>query len=80
MIPEEGQPAFGGAGLTCCFMVDDVDKEYKRLSQREITVVRPLQDNPWGDRSFVMLDPSGIALYLYQEIPITDEYKQYIVE
>ena len=80
MIPEAGQPCFNGAGLTYCFLVDDVNKEYKQLSEQGVTMLQPLRDNPWGDRSFIIADPIGVALYFYQEIPPTDEFKQYIVE
>ena len=28
----------------------------------------PLGDHPWGDRGFCVLDPNGVALYVYTEI------------
>jgi predicted enzyme related to lactoylglutathione lyase len=77
MRPEEGCASFGGAGLTCCLEVADVDAEHKRLGAAGLQVLRPLQDNPWGDRSFVVADPAGVALYIYKEIQPAEEFVQY---
>ena len=80
MAPEDGQPTFGGAGLTCCLEVDDVDGEHARLTARGLAVTRPLQDNPWGDRSFVVVDPTGVDVYIYQTIEPTPEFAEHYRE
>jgi predicted enzyme related to lactoylglutathione lyase len=77
MQPGEGCASFGGGGLTCCLEVADVDAEHSRLGGAGLPVVRPLQDNPWGDRSFVVVDPAGVALYIYKEIQPAPEFVQY---
>lgn len=58
--------AFSGQGLTLCLEVGDVDAEAARLEQAALPIVRPLQDNPWGDRSVVVRDPVGIHVYVHQ--------------
>jgi len=62
----EAPQAFAGAGLTLCFEVDNVDAEAARLQKAGLPIVRPLQDNPWGDRSIIVRDPVGIHVYVYQ--------------
>ena len=66
-----------GAGLMYNFAVDDVDSEYKRLTDAEIPIIVPLEDHPWGDRGFAVQDPNGISLYIYSEREPSEEFKQY---
>ncbi len=73
----EQQPPYSGAGLTMCLEVNDVDSEYERLSKEDVNIVVPVQDNPWGDRSFIVLDPVGISVYVYSPISPSEEFKQY---
>ena len=65
MPPCPGRPVANGQGLTCSFEVRDVEREHQRLRDAGVPIVQPLRDNPWGDRSFVVLDPLGISLYVY---------------
>lgn len=37
----------------------------------------PLENHPWGDRGFGMLDPHGIILYFYKSIEPAEEFKKY---
>ena len=39
----------------------------------------PPRDNPWGDRSFTVVDPNGIALHIHQPIEPAPEYQSYFV-
>ena len=73
---EQGQP-YGGHGVTLCMEVDDVDAEHERLSRAGVSIVVPLKDNPWGDRSFISIDPVGVWIYVYSPIEMTEEFKQY---
>ncbi|MEN8262647.1 MAG: VOC family protein, partial [Nitrospirota bacterium] len=57
--------------------VEDVDKEYNRLLSLGLTAVVPLEDHPWGDRGFGVIDPNGIILYFYKVIEPTEEFKKY---
>jgi uncharacterized glyoxalase superfamily protein PhnB len=65
------------AGLMYNFSVDDVDVEYKRLTDAGLEVVVPLEDHPWGDRGFAIQDPNGISLYLYSDREPDETFKQY---
>jgi catechol 2,3-dioxygenase-like lactoylglutathione lyase family enzyme len=78
MKPCEGQPTFGGAGVTICLEVENVDAEHDRLKTEGVEVTVPLRDNPWGDRSFTVVDPAGVALHIFRPIEPTEEFKQYI--
>jgi len=71
----EHMPAFEGKGLTWCLEVKDVDAEHERLQSAGVPVVRPLQDNPWGDRSFVVVDPAGVPLWIFKCIKPTAEFE-----
>lgn len=75
--PDDNCKPYGGEGFTLCFEVADVDAEHARLSQAGLPIVVPLQDNPWGDRSFISVDPSGVSVYVYSPIEPTEEFKQY---
>lgn len=66
-----------GDGLIYNFAVDNVDEEYKKLSQAGLVVVVPLEDHPWGDRGFAVQDPNGISLYIYSEREANEEFRQY---
>lgn len=67
---------FNGKGIILSFQVDDVDAEYERLTAEGLQLVQGLQDKPWGERSFVLDDPSGAHIYIYSLIPATPEYQQ----
>ena len=69
------QSIFNGKGLMYSFEIENVDSEHSRLSKLGVTVVIPLEDYPWGDRAFGILDPHGIILYFYKLIKPTEEYK-----
>ena len=72
---EEGE-FFNGKGLIISFEVDDVGAEYSRLKAEGLHIYQELQDKPWGERSFVVNDPNGIHLYIYESITPEPEYKQ----
>ena len=66
-----------GAGLIYNFAVDNVDKEYEKLTEAGQAVIVPIEDHPWGDRGFAIQDPNGISLYIYSEREPSEEFKQY---
>ena len=67
---------FCGTGTILSFEVPDVQGEYQRLKEAGLSLVQSLQDKPWGERSFVVDDPNGIHLYIYETIPATPEYQK----
>ena len=75
--PQGDMPTFTGKGVTLNFKVDDVDAEHKRLMEAGLSEVMSLEDHPWGDRGFSVLDPIGNSLYIYSEREPSEEFKQY---
>ena len=59
MQPQGEMPTFGGAGVMLNFKVDDVDAEHKRLTDAGLATAMQLEDHPWGDRGFSVIDPIG---------------------
>jgi catechol 2,3-dioxygenase-like lactoylglutathione lyase family enzyme len=79
MRPLPDETPFRGHGLTYGLEVDDVDAEYDRIRTQGVDTDGPPRDNPWGDRSFTVVDPSGIALHIHQVIEPAPEYAGYFV-
>ena len=77
MQPQENMPTFGGAGVMLNFEVDDVDAEHTRLTEAGLQTAMPLEDHPWGDRGFSVIDPIGNSVYIYSDREPSDEFKQY---
>lgn len=75
MQPQGGMPPFGGAGVTLNVKVVDVDAEHDRLTAAGLAVAMPLEDHPWGDRGFSVLDPIGNAVYLYENREPAPEFQ-----
>jgi len=74
MAPGEGCTEYAGRGLTLALEVPNADAEHARLSGTGLRVTRSLQDNPWGDRSFVVQDPVGVSVYIHHPIAPTGNY------
>ena len=53
-------------GLLVVFVVDDIDDQYARLQQAGVTIVTPIETEPWGERYFQMADPNGVVYQLVQ--------------
>ena len=70
-------PIFSGTGVMLNFRVDDVDREYSRILDEGIQVALPLEDHPWGDRGFSIIDPIGNSVYIYSVREPSEEFKQY---
>lgn len=49
--------------------VDDLDAEYARLRALGIPVVREIRTHPWGSRDFVVRDPAGAPVLLFEAAP-----------
>ncbi|MBB3036743.1 VOC family protein [Hoyosella altamirensis] len=61
-------------GLLLNFEVDDVDAEYQRLSGAGIDVELTLRSEDFGQRHFIVSDPSGVLIDVITEIPPSEEF------
>ena len=77
MQPQDGMPTFNGVGVMLNFKVDDVDTEHARLMEAGLQTAMPLEEHPWGDRGFSVIDPIGNSVYIYSDREASDEFKQY---
>jgi catechol 2,3-dioxygenase-like lactoylglutathione lyase family enzyme len=71
----ETPQAFAGRGLGIVCNVDDADREHARIVAAGVRVADPLADKPWGARSFGLVDPNGIGVWLSHAIPAAVEYQ-----
>lgn len=76
-LPDE--VPFGGQGLAYGLEVQDVHAAYHRICTRGVDTDGPPRDNPWGDRSFTVVDPNGIAVHIHQVIEPAPEFAGYFV-
>ena len=53
--------------------VDDVDAEYRRAVERRLSIRQELADQEWGHRSFCLVEPNGLVLYLFSTISSSGE-------
>lgn len=67
---------YGERGVTLNLEVPDVDVQYARLKDLGAAILVDIADDPWGSRSFSLLDPIGNILYIYTSTPVSDEYAQ----
>lgn len=77
MQPQDDMPTFNGSGIMLNFNVEDVNKEHARLTKAGLQTAMPLEDHPWGDRGFSVMDPIGNSVYIYSDREPTNEFKQY---
>ena len=74
MLPNlENQPEFlhnsySGNGIVYSLEIDDAKAEYNRLKELGATFVLGLKDEEWGQRHFMMKDPSGMYIDVVQQL------------
>ena len=61
-------------GILLNLEVEDVDTLYEAMTQAEVEILRPLKDEPWGQRHFIMRDPAGVMIDVIKLIPPTAEF------
>ncbi len=63
-LPAELLP-YRGAGVDFYILggeEDDIDQYYAMLKEKGVTIVKEIEDQFWGDRSFTIKDPDGYQL------------------
>ncbi|MCG8343454.1 MAG: VOC family protein [Chlorobiales bacterium] len=74
MLPDlQNQPGFlhgsySGNGVVLSFEVDDAEKEYARIKELGADIAYDLKDEEWGQRHFMVKDPSGMVLDIVQQL------------
>ena len=53
-------------GLLLAFVVDDIDAEYRRLTDEGVPFTTRIETEPWGERYFQVTDPNGVVIQLVQ--------------
>ena len=80
MEPQGEMPVYSGTGVVLNFKVEDVDAEHRRLMDAGLAAVMPLEDHPWGDRGFAVLDPLGTSVYIYSDREPSEAFRRYYTE
>lgn len=62
------------AGLLISLEVDDVDSLYARLVAGGVEVAQTLRDEAFGQRHFIVVEPSGALVDVITPIPPTGEF------
>jgi uncharacterized glyoxalase superfamily protein PhnB len=55
-----------GAGVFLYLSVDDVDGFHKALLSKGLKPSTQPQDQPWGNREFILCDPDGYQLVIFK--------------
>ena len=63
-----GPETFSGKGMFLTLQVADAAAEFARLVDARVPIAYALRDEPWGQRRFGLVDPSGMWLDLVQQI------------
>jgi uncharacterized glyoxalase superfamily protein PhnB len=54
-------------GVFMAIETADVDSVHELAVARRLTIQRPLTTQPWGHRSFCLLEPNGLTLYVFSQ-------------
>ena len=68
-IVSQGEVATPANGVALSIEVTDVDEMYARAKERDLEIVYPLTDEPWGVRRFFVRDPNGIVVNVMMHVP-----------
>jgi catechol 2,3-dioxygenase-like lactoylglutathione lyase family enzyme len=63
-----GPETFDGKGMIMTFQVEDAAAEHKRLQAAGAPITYGLAEEPWGQRRFMVRDPSGILVDVVEQI------------
>lgn len=56
------------SSVLLAFVVPDATSEYARLREAGLRIVEPLHDQPWGQRRFIGVDPTGCVMIEVLEV------------
>lgn len=64
--PEILHKSHNGNGIVFTFETDDATKAYNELKTKSAPFVYDLKDEEWGQRHFILEDPSGVYVDVVQ--------------
>jgi catechol 2,3-dioxygenase-like lactoylglutathione lyase family enzyme len=74
-----GPEAFDGKGMIMTFHVADAAAEHRRLQAAGAPIAYGLAEESWGQRRFMVRDPSGILVDVVEQIePAPGFWEKYI--
>jgi len=73
-LPPSLQHTFDGKGVFLTIEVDEVDALYEQLRDAGYVAVVEPRNEPWGQRHFIIRDPSDSLLDVVKPIPPAEEY------
>ena len=69
-----GADARTAQGLLINFEVADVDALYEKFQAAGLKILQPIRDEAFGQRHFIMADPSGVMVDVIKPIPPSAEF------
>ena len=74
-VPERFQAMPAGTIVT--LEVDDADQYHDKAKELGLTIELSLRDEPWGQRHFMVVDPSGVLVDVVKLIEPTKEFTEH---
>jgi uncharacterized glyoxalase superfamily protein PhnB len=76
-----GPDAFDGRGMIVTMQVEDAKQACTMLRRKGAPITYDLHDEPWGQRRFTTLDPSGIIVDVVQQtMPAEGYWEKFLPE
>ena len=63
-----GPEMFDGKGMILTFQVEDAAAAYARLKGLGAPIIYDLKEEPWGQKRFMVRDPSGIGIDVVEQM------------
>jgi catechol 2,3-dioxygenase-like lactoylglutathione lyase family enzyme len=57
-------------GLELAYEVEDVEAWYERVGEKDLPIIRKLEDKPWGHRAFSIKDPDALKVMIFTVIEV----------
>lgn len=57
---------FSGKGIVFTFETKDAQAVYDQLKQKNAPIIHDIRDEEWGQRHFILQDPSGVFVDVVQ--------------
>jgi uncharacterized glyoxalase superfamily protein PhnB len=75
-----GPEVFDGKGMIVTIQVEDAAKSLTALRRQGAPITYDLHDEPWGQRRFMTIDPSGILVDVVQQTVPAEGYWERVMQ